>query len=161
MDNASFCRRSTSGATTRWNLRCSTIERARERERNKAQEQMIKAQRFRFGPSNPPSLRPCLSEAKRQISVNWTNWKCKKKYIKMKFLKKNCGGTRPTLYGIVYGILVLVATCSCSLCSLIIRFDGPVGHKHVSLQETAFMKSCCRANLNDSSKINIYRWRNY
>lgn len=50
----------------------------------------------------------------------------------MKFLKKNCGGTRPTLYGIVYGTVVVVATCSCSLCSLIIRFDGPVGHKHVS-----------------------------
>lgn len=76
-----------------------------------------------------------LSEAKRQISVNWTNWKCasrKKKYIKIKFSKRTVymhrrRGTRPTLW---YSRSYL----QLQLCSLIIRFDGPVGLKHVSLR---------------------------
>lgn len=129
-DNASFCRRSTSGATTRWNPRRSTIE-MKSKPRSCGVPNKWLRHSFKFGPSR----RYCswwsqLSEANRKISVNWTNLE-KKKLYQNEILKENRNGeARDLLY---------CATCSCSYSyscsySLIIRFDGPVGLKHVSQQ---------------------------
>lgn len=72
-DNAAFCRRSTSGATTRWNPRRRTIE-IKKKPRSCGDPNKWLKHSFRFGPSRRyRSWWSQLSEAKRQISVNWTN----------------------------------------------------------------------------------------
>lgn len=129
-DNASFCRRSTSGATTRWNPRSRTIE-IKKKPRSCGDPNKWLRHSFRFGPSRRyRSWWSQLSEAKRQISVNWTNLEHKKKTIsKWNFEnEQERRSTRPTV--LCYLQLQL------QLCnySLIIRFDGPVGLKHVSQQ---------------------------